>query len=131
MTKCYKCHETCTSVGSFDEKFKCGLCKDYDGGFVNSNPFLSSHCDCRNVLCLECMQKKCHKCGSIKRKKAVNHCKYCKKEIRERIDNSDNDRRGNWIDSNGKVIGSCEECIDCGNKTTCQNCAKDTPISKL
>ena len=92
MTKCYKCHETCTSVGSFDEKFKCGLCKDYDGGFVNSNPFLSSHCDCRNVLCLECMQKKCHKCGSIKRKKAVNHCKYCKKEIRERIDNSDNDQ---------------------------------------
>ena len=41
----------------------------------------------------------------------------------ERIDGSDTDGRGNWVDYRGQVAGSCEECVDCGMKTVCQDCA--------
>jgi hypothetical protein len=94
MTKCYKCNKNCTSVGSLDRRFKCGTCKDYDNGFGDPNPFLSSYCNCR-VNCSECERKKCRKCGSIKRDEAINHCKICQKEIFLRIDSSDVDGQGN------------------------------------
>jgi len=99
------------------------LCKDYDNGFGERNPF--PECGCLGI-CSECSIKKCQACGNIKREATddfASDCKVCGEyNMIELTDKSDIDEKGNWIDGYGNIVGNCEQCVYCNNKTVCRKC---------
>jgi hypothetical protein len=123
-SRCYKCRKKTEDLKRVDYSFRCGECKDYDNGFGESNPFPG--CSCLGI-CFECERKRCQVCGNIKREATddfASDCKICGRyNMLELKDESDTDGKGNWIDKHGKIIGSCEVCIYCNNKTACRKCA--------
>jgi hypothetical protein len=96
MANCYKCRKETGQLTRIDYQHRCGSCKDYENGFGESNPF--PECGCRGI-CLECVRKKCHVCGNVKRKETddfASDCKICGTyNMDELTDKSDIDKRGN------------------------------------
>jgi len=111
MRKCYKCNASNNLIRITDES-----CGSYCEGY---------HCTCKSI-CRDCQQNKCGRCGNVNRrdKRVAASCKVCGWEnMRERVDGTDTDGQGNWLDGHGQVVGSCKKCVSCGMKTICFNCA--------
>jgi len=132
MRKCYKCNASNNLIRVAE---LCGSCEEFETGvawFHNHERGVSDeakeHCCTCKSICRDCQQNKCSSCGNVNRrdKRVAASCKICGRvNMLERVDGSDTDGRGNWVDGQGQVVGSYRKCVDCGMKTVCINCATE------